>query len=624
MKCKIFIVKVLTIGIALNSLSVLSYANTEIPNRYQTLEGEYITIDDSTEGNLEEIEIFGNTVQDSNNLENIQSVGDLYVDEDGNPILDSQGREQYKIDLVSYDTPNGMRNIQGLSDMHKRLDYNTFTITNVNSDGSVFSNYTGIYFNVDNVDESLVGKQVKIKFKLLGLSGEASSINSTVPPYKWNGSGNERFDITLNKEQTRIVNITQTILNTPLFVFEVKPTSSPMYAKAQVEVIVLDDTYNENITSILLPCKLQKVGDVADRLYWNASKNRYVIEKNIYELKLDGTQSYIEYTPTETCNGYYFNTRDYRSYTSQNRTISNVKVVDQLAPGAVFNGEELSLSADHTYIKFSIPKDAMGSLTVNEYLKKFPITIYHVRYLMDSPTVISETIEANITSKLKIPTYEGETHIYTETESGACPILKVTVDRLHLLAKNSVEEAKVNSSVSNISMSRMYINMLPESLYKDQLQEQLNQVFSSDIVLDKKTATSNLDLYIKCENALMMSLSTNSITFEDFSGIEDMVKENAVQISINSSLPYSLNAYLPTEIQNSDKSATMDKQILNIKENSETAYQTFANTTDKIILKDNCSAGNNLIHGVDIKLKGGIAHEKDVYKTTIKFEVEQK
>ena len=68
----------------------------------------------------------------------------------------------------------------------------------------------------------------------------------------------------------------------------------------------------------------------------------------------------------------------------------------------------------------------------------------------------------------------------------------------------------------------------------------------------------------------------------------------------------------------------MNKSILNIKENSESIYQAFINTTDKLILKDNCSAGNDLIHGIDLKLKGGIAHEKDVYKTTIKFEAEQK
>ena len=142
--------------------------------------------------------------------------------------------------------------------------------------------------------------------------------------------------------------------------------------------------------------------------------------------------------------------------------------------------------------------------------------------------------------------------------------------------------------------------------------------------LTPKVVSSNLDVYIKSENILQMSLDTNSISFDDFSGIEDVEKINAVNLTINSSLPYQINAYLPTEIQNTDKTKTLDKSILNIKENSESAYQTFNNTTDKIVLKDNCSAGNQLTHGVDLKLSGGIAHEKDVYKAVIKLEVEQK
>ena len=106
--------------------------------------------------------------------------------------------------------------------------------------------------------------------------------------------------------------------------------------------------------------------------------------------------------------------------------------------------------------------------------------------------------------------------------------------------------------------------------------------------------------------------------------MEDVVKSNAVNITINSSLPYQLNAYLPVEIQNADKTNTIDKSVLNIKENSETDYKEFTNLNEKVVLKDNCPAGNDLAHGVDLKLVGGIAHEKDVYKTTIKFEAEQK
>lgn len=121
-----------------------------------------------------------------------------------------------------------------------------------------------------------------------------------------------------------------------------------------------------------------------------------------------------------------------------------------------------------------------------------------------------------------------------------------------------------------------------------------------------------------------MSLDTNQISFDNFSGIEDMEKANAVNVTVSSSLPYSLNAYLVTEIQNSDKTKTMDKEILQLKENTEPDYQYFQNINEKMILKDNCPSENDLTHNIDILLKGGLAFEKDMYKTTIKLEAEQK
>ena len=139
-----------------------------------------------------------------------------------------------------------------------------------------------------------------------------------------------------------------------------------------------------------------------------------------------------------------------------------------------------------------------------------------------------------------------------------------------------------------------------------------------------KNKYNNLDIYVKSENMLSLSLDTNSVTFDSYSGTEDMEMLSAVNISINSSLPYSLNAYLPSEIVNSDKSETMPIDVLNIREESEGMYQTFTDTTSKIVLKDNCVKGNGLLHGIDLKLASNLAHKADVYKTTLKFEVEQK
>lgn len=210
------------------------------------------------------------------------------------------------------------------------------------------------------------------------------------------------------------------------------------------------------------------------------------------------------------------------------------------------------------------------------------------------------------------------------------------IDLINILSKSSVksslnsriaiiyiERAEESRSIIDIEKARLFLNTLDEDENKVLLNDRLNNVFPN-LEINHLTASNNLDIYIKSENLLSISLDTNSITFNDFSGVEDLEKLNAINLTVSSSLPYQLNAYLSTEIQNSDQSSTMDKNIFNIKDNSETNYQTFINTIDKIVLKDNCFSGNNLIHGIDIKLKSGISFKKDIYKTTVKFEVQQK
>ena len=606
MKHKIFIAKVLTIGIVLNSLSVLSYANTEIPNRYQTLEGEYITIDDSTEGNLEEIEIFGNTVQDPNNLEDVQSVGDLYVDEDGNPILDSQGREQYKIDIVSSNSNLNYNN------KFYAKSIGTFSVVDNGYKVENTHNQVHLYYDIPLNGST----EVTVKAKLVEKSSAYDNSNAVLEWYidgQWSGN-RIRFQ---NDELNYTISIPKTISDSKILTVDIAILKGDFdYGYVVFDDISLayGDTTNlpfekpvEYKTTILLPCQLQKVGNKADRLYWDDSKNRYIVEKNVGIIK--DIRDYLNsphevFIDTKSINklkgnyspvileGYKYLNWDYKS-----------------APC-------VSHYRDDNYVR--IYDDNFLNLNLNQ--AKEYVNDKKMYYQLKTP----EYIETNITSKLKIPTYDGKTHIYVDSQNGINPTLKVTVDRLPQIAKEAVAQAESDSNNHNISLARMYTNMLPESSYKDQLQEQLSDIFSSDMVLDMKTATSNLDVYIKSENILQMSLDTNQISFEDFSGIEDVEKINAVNLTINSSLPYQINAYLPVEIQNADKTKTLDKSILNIKESSSSNYQTFTNTTDKIILKDNCSAGNQLRHGVDLKLAGGIAHEKDVYKATIKLEAEQK
>lgn len=121
-----------------------------------------------------------------------------------------------------------------------------------------------------------------------------------------------------------------------------------------------------------------------------------------------------------------------------------------------------------------------------------------------------------------------------------------------------------------------------------------------------------------------MSLSTNNISFEDFDNTEDLEYSNAVEVTVNSSLPYQLNAYLESEIQNADKTKYINKSILNIKSSNKNEYRPFVDLVTPIVIEDDQEAGENNVHSIDIKLSGSSSYEVDVYKTTIKFEAKQK
>ena len=288
--------------------------------------------------------------------------------------------------------------------------------------------------------------------------------------------------------------------------------------------------------------------------------------------------------------------------------------------GAYIACADYSINKDRNTLYFNF-REVTNKPAYAENLEVFKEFIdnktIEVIYELTSP--IYEPI--NIDSVLNL--YKGTTHVSTNSSIPAN--LKVTVDRTINRATEAIELAKANPTVANLSRARYWTNLLKESTKKDELQEEINNnVDIVDLQLERKTTSANLDLYIKCENMLSMSLDTNQISFDDFSGIEDVEKTNAVNITINSSLPYQLNAYLPAEIQNADKTKTMNKEILQLKESNESDYKEFANINEKVVLKDNCSSGNQLVHSIDIMLKGGVAHEKDVYKAVIKLEAEQK
>lgn len=382
-----------------------------------------------------------------------------------------------------------------------------------------------------------------------------------------------------------------------------------------------EDGYKDYIKSIELSEPLRGLPNgVSDKII--KKNGSWYIERNCAEIILNGSENWFIDTDRNNDSTTYFRTYDFRD--GDEHDLDYNKKTD-----FYINNKYIQNSADNNWSlinafspSFDINKSNIVSIrenimTLSEFKAKLKANPVRVVYQLVNP--VYERLSIPSTVEL----YEGISIISNDSVVPAK--MDVIVDRVYNIAKRYIEVADLNPTTENISIARMWVNQIPDSSFKDLLQGELNDILSiADIVLEKKSVSSNIDLYIKFENALSLSLDTNSITFENFSGIEDLEKTNAVNLIVNSSLPYMVNAYLENEIQNSDKSKTMNKEILNIRANGESNYSAFVDTVTPIVLFDNQIESSNAVHGVDIKLEGGISHDKDVYKTTIKFEVNQK
>ena len=351
---------------------------------------------------------------------------------------------------------------------------------------------------------------------------------------------------------------------------------------------------------------------------------QWVVERNCKEVVLDGSSKYTFYVnyfkgPNADISNFSVSVRNDDSIKQcQDGDILSDRIPQGKGHYVHRNNFNISTYIDKTALFVgTIPNSYLDTVDVDGLIKYFNENTSNIVYQLAEP--VYEPLNIDLT----VNTYLETT--YVSNNSTIPANMKVTVDRVANRAYEAIELAKQNPTVENISQARYWINLMKESLLKDEFQNDINEISEiADLEIEKKTATANLDLYVKSNNSLTMSLSTNSVTFENYSGVEDLEILDAVNITVNSSLPYSLNAYMPTLMSNADGSNTMDVNILNIRENTETSYKQFANTTDKVVLKDDCDAGNNNIHNIDLKLSGNNLHKADVYKTVIKFEAEQK
>ena len=333
--------------------------------------------------------------------------------------------------------------------------------------------------------------------------------------------------------------------------------------------------------------------------YWGLSNEYYVSDETLYFAtnKIDGKAKHVWSNPS----------------LMSDKFLSGLTIWDADNEGIRIEGD----ASNSFVLRIRIKKSRLSTENPDgfkDWLSKNPTTVV---YELDKP--IYEPLDMDFS----FPLYVGTT--FLNTNSGIPANLKLTIDRVANRARDAIFLAKTSPTVENIKQARMWSNLMKETLLKDDFQDDLDSITEvEDLTLEKKKVSANLDLYIRSENNIAISLDTNQILFDNYTGTSDIEMLQAVDISVNSSLPYDLNAYLPEGIVNGDKTQSIPVNTLNIKDSTDSAYKQFTNTTDKVVLKSGCEAGTGIIHSIDFKLSSNNTHKADVYKSVVKFEVEQK
>ena len=372
--------------------------------------------------------------------------------------------------------------------------------------------------------------------------------------------------------------------------------------------------YNHNKIKIPLSEPLRGLPNgIADKVVKISGK--WVIERNLGEVVIDGNKGSFG----------ILTANDGSKVLSIKGLIS--RKIDSISMSDKLNHTYLYMATNYSNLISDICTWLGGNEEIRIYIKGLNSLSDYMDWIKtNQPTLIYQledpTYESlNIDSTLNI--YLDTTHMSNNSNIPAN--MKVTVDRTINKATEAIQIAKENPTIENISQARYWANLMKETIKKDEVNNQINDITTPvDLNIEKKTASANIDVYVKSDNSLSMTLSTNLITFDKYTGADDIEKNNVLEITIHSSLPYDLNAYLEENIQNSDKSVVMDSNLLQIKESTDIDYKSFINTKDKIVLAENNSYGNYKKHNIDLKIEGSNAYKADIYKTTVKFEAEQK
>ena len=330
-----------------------------------------LTINNTIDGAIQDIEIKGNTVQDPDNLADIKSVGELQEDGTYKMSILSCGKNLFDKNAILKDVDlNGTDGFE-----FSKVGTHTSDYIEVREGQTLIRNLGTWYFTYNNNKE------------FLGVV-----------------SGNTKYIVASKVKYVRIT-VTNENLNT--FQLEEGTQSTPY------------EPYQGNKCDILLPCQLEKVGDVSDRLYYDDVEKAWCIEKNIETLIINGTKqnAYVITGNTDTDFikiGYKLTEDTYDKYKG---VIANIKSILSCESEVKFKNNSLNTecvslyNGGNTYsIYLSLSKAKYGDnlKSVLNKLEEDNLYLYVVR-------LTPQKIILPLSTQIVLNSFFGTTHIYMES-----------------------------------------------------------------------------------------------------------------------------------------------------------------------------------------------------------------
>ena len=329
-------------------------------------------------------------------LSNIQHVGELYVNEKGQPILDEQDREQYKVEV-------GTSNNFNFAELFCK--YGGFR----NDDEYIYINgYENPAFEIDldwdiktpltfHIGGEIIDARSGFEFGEFGFVYEDDSYTSFY--------ANLTNPYIKHFKKKKIVKFTWR--NPWGSISKIKKSD---FWICQGDVDDLDPkSYKQ---TILLPCQLMKVGDVKDRLYWDVDKGKYMIEKNIGFITRNSNNNYRVRDAGKE-NVIIFECTDIVSDVKQPSAegIATVSSLIKSCRTDTWNSDSEGIHFMNGGSKFRIKinksrLDPLDSDGLKDFILKNSDQI-RLYYHLQTP----ELIGTNITERIELPCYNPITHI---------------------------------------------------------------------------------------------------------------------------------------------------------------------------------------------------------------------